>query len=87
MQKYGSAFTAKITEVITNPFGEDVSKHFKGVSGKKISIENSVELQGECLHYMLVFFERWKKKILIKNKSKKISDRSRQVYYITSFDQ
>ena len=35
MQKYGSAFTAKRTEVITNPFWKDVFKHFKEFQGKK----------------------------------------------------
>ena len=51
MHKYGSAFTAKRTEVITNPFWKDVFKHFKEFQGGKKSIENFVELQRETLHY------------------------------------
>ena len=36
MQKYGPAFTAKLTEVSTNPFWKDVFKHFKEFQGGKI---------------------------------------------------
>ena len=34
MQKYGSVFTAKLTEVIMNPFWKDVFKYFKELQEK-----------------------------------------------------
>ena len=45
MGRFGSAFTAELTGVITNPFWKDICKQ------GKLSIENFVEFQREILHY------------------------------------
>lgn len=43
IQTYGSACTAKLAEVMTNPFWKDVFKHLKKEFQENVCVENFVE--------------------------------------------